>query len=73
MKAKVGITSLVVRSCLPRHPWEHRKVKLSEAVSLLSTGIRVFPERVCGATELELGTVHFGKRFLMYTLILLEY
>ncbi len=48
-------------------PMEQRKRKLSEAVLVLSTDVRVFLERVRGEKKPESGIVHCWKRFLKYT------
>ncbi len=51
---------------------EQRYRKLSDAVPVHRTDVRVPLERLCGEKKIGLVIVHCGKRFLKYTVILLN-
>ncbi len=50
-------------------PMEQGKLKLSETVLVHCTDVRVLPERLCGETKLEFGSVRCGKGCPMCSLI----
>ncbi len=47
--------------------------KFSDAILVHCTDVRVPLEKLCGEMKIELGIMHYGKRFLKNTLILFEY